>query len=104
VPTLTYNLKPQTWCPWPDCLHHKCMLYRGEITVEQYLADLVDFHWDDNWGRFEHPEDRRRIHALLIDETLRTGRVDEEGYPEINIMVCVYASVLPKEKPACPTT
>lgn len=50
-------------------------------------------HWDLNWGRFTEPEQRKKIHAILVKDALESGRLDEEGYPDLNILAAVYAGI-----------
>jgi hypothetical protein len=64
------TLSAKILCPWRDCVHSACQLYRREITRFEYVDRLVWNHWDTNWGRFETDDQRTRVHALLVADSL----------------------------------
>ena len=68
------------------CVHSKCMLARGEITIKQYLEGITTWHWDENWGRFHSDEERIKIHNLIVQNSLDYPRLDKEGWPTINMI------------------
>ena len=77
-----------------DCFHKSCRLKRGEITKQEYLEDLVRYHFDENWGRFLDEEKRAKYHSLLVKDAIERNLTDDNGLPDFDIISAVWIGIL----------
>lgn len=78
---------------WPglvDCVHMSCKYLRGEASLEEYLDERCNWHFDTNWGRFLPEDKRKQYHDLLVRDAVRRGVKDKQtGLPDIDILAAV---------------